>query len=695
MREGVAINGSFRRVLLAPVLVFLLLLVPATASAGWSTPQNISGLGTNTSQTRIAGGSDGTSWVVWKRNVAGFDVIQGTRVTSDGSAGPVQTLSSPIMDATDPVIAARPDGSAMVAWLNLSALDDTVVSRSIAGDGTLGPIETRSAVGPAGQPAADIDIALGSDGSAGIAWRKYNGSLWTIQAVKIAADGTSGTIHDLSDTANGSADVPDIAASGTNTYVSGWAQGAGATANVYSREINTDDTLAGLYTALSPASPGTGGDPHDVNVVFGRDGLITMGWIRYRTDVRVNGQVDDDPERKDDDPDDTPYSSWTVEQIRAMAPGPLNPDAPLFVSTLAQTPVVEGAPIVVDNLRMIAPAGSLPILMWQRDQGGGTSILESARYLPNNTTFGWGSAASGLTGTEDPVFVANNNQVGIIGWETPSASSSSWTRFSNSLVLTETPAGFDDITDPGFVISDTNVSLAAFTGTSGGVTGTMLSVFTDPNISKSPAQIVFGRINLGFSSNGAITVRSSGETPGEVTGIELGGPDAGEFSLVNDGPCVGELIAGGACTFSVRFSPRTAGSFNATVTVKSPTGDLVTNLTGSGGTGTRLQMTATPRNKAVRKGKVVRINATVKNLGLSPANQVKVCANLNQRVLKLQGNRCRTIGQIPGSAQRRVTFAVRVTWRAKRGTVYPVTMRARSSNAVQRLVQTRLRRKGN
>jgi len=690
LRDRVAKDGVTKRALAALIFAFLALGLPASASAGWSTPASISGGGLPTSQVEIAGNSQGTSWVVWKQNVGGFDLIRGSRVTIDGVASPPQTISSPAMQADSPVVEVREDGSAMVAWINLSALAPTVHSRSISPDGAFGPIETRSAVGPLGQRAADISIALAGDGTAALAWRKFNGLIWVAQGVRVAADGSSGTIHNLSDPTKGSADLPDIAASPlTNAFTVLWPQGSGDTANVFAREIGNDGALGPMAQMLWPVTPvnpgdpvgiGTGGDPHDVQVVFGRDNQPTLGWVRYRTSTQM-------------DANNQPYelTSWAVEQYKGGLPTSSPP--PSAPTTSVISPFLPGEPVVVDDLRMVAPTDALPMAMWRLDLGGGKSVFQSARYLNNGTTVGWGAGASGLVGTTDPVFAANKNVVGIIGWEQPLDLTSSWTRFSNTGVFDFTPGGFADASDPGFVIADSNVSLAVFNA-SAGLDGVMLTRFTEPKITRDPSQLRFGSVNLGFNASNSLTIRSSGETPGEVTGIELGGADTADFTLVGDSGCVKEIAASASCIFKVRFAPQSTGAKSATVTVKSPTGDLVTQLSGTGGTGTRLSAKAKPKKKAVRRGKVVSIKVTVRNLGLTTAGNVRVCANLNKRVLKLAGQRCRKLGGLAGGASRQVRFRVRVTWKAKRKKAYPVTIRIRSKNAVQRLVQTKLRRKG-
>src|SRR5690606_14682806 len=115
--------------------------------------------------------------------------------------GPVATISGASANATDPVIAARANGSAVVAWLNTSTAADSVESAALGADGSVGPVANRSDVGAAGEDAKDVAVAVGDDGTAALTWLKFDGTNWIVHAVRINSDGSSGTIHGLSDTA--------------------------------------------------------------------------------------------------------------------------------------------------------------------------------------------------------------------------------------------------------------------------------------------------------------------------------------------------------------------------------------------------------------------------------------------------------------------------------------------------------------
>jgi hypothetical protein len=378
LQDGFVTTGFLKR---GGALAFLIgcaiLFTPSFASAGWSAPTTVSGAGASTSQVRIAGRPDGDSWVIWKRAVAGFDVIEGTQVSIDGTQGPIVTISGPSLQATDPVIALRADGSGIVAWLNTAATAATVQSRSIAADGTLGPIVTRAGVGLPGQPAADISVALGDDGTSGIAWRKFNGTNWVVQAVKVAADGTSGAIHNLSESSV-SVGPPDIGAAPPVTpdtaysYRVAWPQGSGATSDLGTRMINSDDSLGEISLLLT----GLNEDPCDAQVGYGSDGTLTLAWIGHREDTHLEGPVGSEVS--------IPYYNWAVQYVQATAGS-----EPSGALSKAATPTVYGTTYDTSALTLSQRDGAQPVIAWTHDLNGGGQQIVTGRF-PSSTTFqGW------------------------------------------------------------------------------------------------------------------------------------------------------------------------------------------------------------------------------------------------------------------------------------------------------------------
>lgn len=691
-----------------------LLLIPATAGADWNSIQTISGVGTNTSQTRTAGDQDGNALVVWKRDIGGFDVIQGTKVKVDGTQGPIFNLSPLGENATDPVAESRADGSAMVAWINTSGASDAVQTISVAADGTLGSVVTRSAVGPAGQDAKEISIALGKDGSAGATWLRFNGTNWVVQAVRIKADGTSGTVHDLSDTSS-SARTPDIAAgpvddAGTSyVYRAIWPQGTGGDGNVYSTQITVDDTLTDRYQALydytdlpGPKGLGRGGDPYGVQATYAKNGAFHAFWVRNRTDyyVEPNTRPDTDPNRPATDPPDVPYLNDSVEWIQATRGQPLVLGSPLTVASI--TPNQYGAPAYsMHSLDATVPFDGNPVVSWVNNKGGGIQQVESSRLLfPGlfGIFQGWGPTRGRVTGTaENPVIAATASGIGASAWLKPSGipgrSVANWDRFSNTYMTAVDYTPGDDVVyseDVGFAIAKTGETLAAFTAIDGSdVSTTRIITFTRPGIGITPGQHNFGARRIGVKSKMKILIRNTGETTNKVTGITLSGPNASRFEMVGADTCVRSLGGGDQCQIELAFTPASTDPASAKVTVISDAGNVETSVTGRGVNQTRNSLIVTPRRKATRKGGSAVYKVRVDNLGGVSSNGTRICVR-SSKVLRLSGSRCQSLGNLAAGASQTVTYRVKVTRRAN-PRVFPLRFQLTADNAVVNTAYANLR----
>lgn len=681
MRESRAKTGFVSSAALAFAFACLMALLPGTSQAAWSSPEVVSGPGSSVSQTTIAGGSDGTSWVVWKRDVGGFDVIQGTRVQPDGTPGPVATISGASANATDPVIAARANGSAVVAWLNTSTAADSVESAALGADGSVGPIVNRSDVGAAGEDAKDVAVAVGDDGTAALTWLKFDGTNWIVHAVRINSDGSSGTIHGLSDTAVSSG-PPAIAFKQLATYRVAWPQGTGPDSNVGSVLIETNDTVSPLYLALSEVtSGGTGGDPQNVHVSYGNDLIPMLAFIRHRRNV--------------DPSDGTEYFNWAVEMVRPvqLLPGikpELNPALPTVVT--AVTPTVPGEPYDNDQLTLATPHGGQPVMAWRHDLGPGQYRIESGRIMNSTGAYqAWVNATGVTADATEPVIAANASGAGAIGWDRPSASNIGIARFSDATFESGGIAGFDSVSEPGMVMPANGVTLAAYTTSTAGVSSARVSVFVDPGVATFPPRHQYGKVNVGVKSTRSIVIRSTGQTPVTVTGINLGGANAGQFSLARKG-CVKSLNPGAACTFTVTFKPGSTGSKSAQVTVNTNAGSRVTQLVGNGANRTRLRVSSKPGRKMIHRKGVARVRVQIRNVGGVTANNTRVCADFDRWVLRVN-RRCVKSGALAKGAQRRVNFQVRLRDRAKKGKRYPVIFRVRANNAVERLAISRIGRR--
>ena len=407
-------------------------------------------------------------------------------------------------------------------------------------------------------------------------------------------------------------------------------------------------------------------------------------WIRYRKDFDTTTAV--------------PYYNWAAEWLRL----PKGSTPISGVSAInAVSPTISGEPYNLSALSMVAVPGGQPVAAWTHDIEGGGQRVETWRAMPNGSSQPWANPSSVLTAVEDPTIAANSSGAAVGGWTVPGAlpgeSTASWSRFSNSSFDTFTPTGtFIYSDDPGFVVANDGKTLAAFTAIDGGAIGTSrIYTFTDPNSSVDPDLMNFGPVAIGQPDKRFITIQSDGETSDEVLSVTLSGPNASQFQLSNVSQCLRALNPASFCQIPVTFTPDSTGTKTAKVTVLTSSGSEDANLTGSGVNRTRNSISATPRNSAVRRGRVVNVKVKAKNVGGTASNSTKVCVTWRKRALRLSGNGCRSIGSLAAGATRNMSFRFKVLARAPRGTKLPVIFRMRSGNAVVRQAVVNIRRKGN
>ena len=160
------------------------------------------------------------------------------------------------------------------------------------------------------------------------------------------------------------------------------------------------------------------------------------------------------------------------------------------------------------------------------------------------------------------------------------------------------PSGCGDIAPSG-----TCTISVTFTPSAAGVRSATLNILSDApsspdqvslsgtglnsHLSLSPNPMNFGNVLLGQSSTLTLTFSNSGSDPTQLTGATFGGPNSGDFTLVqtsltcptNPSPSV---PAGSSCSVSITFTPGAAGARSATLTIANNSSDGPQQLTLSG-----------------------------------------------------------------------------------------------------------------
>ncbi len=227
--------------------------------------------------SQVAVDSQGNVTVVWRG-----PGIETTRIAPDGSLGAVRDVSEANDDVGGPQVVVDPQGVATVAWESIVVNPDGSASsldkvRRIAADGTpLGPVQVLSATGRVFEP----QVAVDAQGNATAVWANDG----TIQARRIAADGTLGAVQDLyTPGARKASPDPDVAVAPSGVVTAVWdrTSDAGAESITQARRIGADGTLGTTQTLSATGSyarnPKVAVDSHRH-----RDGRLVapVRWIR-------------------------------------------------------------------------------------------------------------------------------------------------------------------------------------------------------------------------------------------------------------------------------------------------------------------------------------------------------------------------------------------------------------------------------
>ncbi len=99
-------------------------------------------------------------------------------------------------------------------------------------------------------------------------------------------------------------------------------------------------------------------------------------------------------------------------------------------------------------------------------------------------------------------------------------------------------------------------------------------------LSVSPLKETFGTIAVGKSKAETVVLTNDQTTSVSITGVKLGGADAGDFS--EKSACASTLKAGWQCAITVTFKPAATGARTATLTLTDSTGTQAVQLSGTG-----------------------------------------------------------------------------------------------------------------
>ena len=237
--------------------------------------KTLSSTGRDAAAPQLAVAPDGTTTVVWKRFDGSCYLVQERRIGPGGTPGTsVYTLSETGRDAVEPQVAVDGNGVATVVWSRFDGSDSIVQVRRIAAGGT--PAASFTSLSAAGESAVQPRVAVTPTGVATVAWTRSDGTNWIVQARRLSASGAlQGGVLNVSATGRSAAE-PQLAVAGDGTGTLAWSRFDGSSWIVQARRVSSGGTL-GATAALSAS----GRDAADPQLALGPGGKATVLWSRF------------------------------------------------------------------------------------------------------------------------------------------------------------------------------------------------------------------------------------------------------------------------------------------------------------------------------------------------------------------------------------------------------------------------------
>ena len=266
--------------LLAVGAATLALGAPAALANPWILPPtDVSAAGQDAEQPRVAIAPDGTTTVVWQRDLDGITQAA-TRPAGSSSFGAIQPLSDPQPLSSGPQVAVAPDGETTVVWGQLVGGTFTIQARiRPAGSSTFGAVQnlaTNQGSGVSGSPR----VAVAADGATTVTWTGQPDIIRA--ATRAAGSNTFGPVEDLSVVGENAA-APRVAVAGDGTTTVAWnltsACSPGPTCFVV--QARTRPAGSNTFGPVQGASP-TSDAALFPNLAVAADGATTVVWTLTR-----------------------------------------------------------------------------------------------------------------------------------------------------------------------------------------------------------------------------------------------------------------------------------------------------------------------------------------------------------------------------------------------------------------------------
>jgi hypothetical protein len=257
--------------------------LPAAGSPGPT--QTLSPAGQDAFSPTVAADSDGDALAAWVRSDGTNLRVEGRQVTAAGARGPVLALSAAGHDASSPVVATDAGGDSIVTWYRSDGTNDRIEARTVSAAGVIGTVLTLSG---AGQNATSPEVATDADGDSVVAWYRFDGANWRVQARSVSAAGVMGPIRTLSG-AGHDAYAPEVATDSDGNAIVVWERYLGAPGyRILERQMPAGGAFGATQTL---STPGQSSFVPEVASDAGGDAVVAWGVFDGTNDLIQARQV--------------------------------------------------------------------------------------------------------------------------------------------------------------------------------------------------------------------------------------------------------------------------------------------------------------------------------------------------------------------------------------------------------------------
>lgn len=259
---------------MASIALFSLVAVLPNSQlrASWSTPVNLSTLGSDANSAKVAVNSTGNSVAVWGEFDGSHTLIRSSALPFGGSWSTTVDLSASGYDSFNPALAVNSGGTAVAAWETFDGTNTSiqVSTRSFGGSWTA-PVQ----VSDSGQDATCADVGIDSTGNLTVTWQRSDGTNLIIQAARKSFGGGWSAPVDLSATGQDSF-LPVMTVNASGKVVLVWTTFDGA-----NLAIQSGTYASGTGWSSAVTLSGAGQDAVQPQVAINSSGDAVATWARF------------------------------------------------------------------------------------------------------------------------------------------------------------------------------------------------------------------------------------------------------------------------------------------------------------------------------------------------------------------------------------------------------------------------------